>query len=586
MLGVAIALGLVALPGIHRLGSAIRETLHRNYVSIEAAQHMHNALWSLEIAARNGKLEQALKPNWESFAHWINVEQHDITETGEQQLANDIDQRGRMLFAELTDPDQRGSHDQEFIVLHSRLDDLIKLNSDAMFRADGRAALMGARLTFEFAAGMGLLLLIGIALSWTLARNITKPLKNLADRLRSFSLRGTPLRLAEQPLAELQTVACEFNKMAERLEQFEKLNVDRLVYEKSKTEAIIESIEDGIVLIDPKGTVTHINEIAAIILGVDREDALGSPFDDLNSHHPHYLRIQSALRKAALGYNDDTHRIEVDLHVRGRNHTYLLKTVALRQGDGRSFGTILTLQDITYLRDLDRARTNLVATLSHELKTPLTSMALSAGLLERRLNGIEPQERKLVDGISEDIARIRHLADDLLNLARGANGNIALRSIDLDLCGLVRSVARTFALQAEHKRIAVGIDLADSIPAMRGDPIKLSWAVSNLIANALRYTPEGGLVSVSLAKSAGALSLRVRDTGPGIPSAIRDRLFERFAQWSVNGAGQGSAGLGLAIVKEIVEAHGGRIFVDTAEGSGTCFTMELPAAQEGSWLSC
>jgi signal transduction histidine kinase len=150
----------------------------------------------------------------------------------------------------------------------------------------------------------------------------------------------------------------------------------------------------------------------------------------------------------------------------------------------------------------------------------------------------------------------------------------------------VRSVSGTFALQAEHKRIVLGIDLPDSIPPTRGDPIKLSWAVSNLIANALRYTPEGGLISVTLVKSAGALSLKVRDTGPGIPSAIRERLFERFVHWSVNGAGQGSAGLGLAIVKEIVEAHGGRIFVDTAEGNGTCFTVELPAAQEGSWLSC
>ena len=121
---------------------------------------------------------------------------------------------------------------------------------------------MGSRLTYEFATGLGLLLIIGVALSWTLAWSITKPLADLAGRLRSFSLRGPSLRLGEQRLAELQTVALEFNKMAERLEQFEKLNIDRLLYEKGKTEAIIESIEDGIVLIDPKGTVTHINEIA------------------------------------------------------------------------------------------------------------------------------------------------------------------------------------------------------------------------------------------------------------------------------------------------------------------------------------
>jgi two-component system, NtrC family, sensor histidine kinase KinB len=586
MLGIAIVLGGLALPEIHRLGGAIRDTLHRNYVSIDAAQHMNAALWLLQLAARDGKRQEALKSDEDSFDHWIDVEQHDITEVGEGPLAGDINQRGRKLFAELANPAQRGSQDDEFAALHSRVDDLIKLNSDAMFRADGRASRMGVRLTSEFAAGLGLLLIIGIALSWTMAWNITKPLGDLADRLRSFSLRGPSTRLHEQPLAELQTVASEFNKMAERLEHFEKLNIDRLIYEKSKTEAIIDSVEDGIVLIDPKGTVTHINEIAAIILGVEREDALGNPFDDLNSHHPHYLRIRTALRKAAKGPEEAT-RIEVELYVRGRDHTYLLKPIPLRRGDdNRTFGTILTLQDITYLRDQDRARANLVATLSHELKTPLTSIALSTGLLERKQSAFGPEEQKLVGAIAEDIDRIRHLADDLLNLARGASGSIAIRSLELDLGDLVKSVVKTFALQAEHKSVNLRMNLPQSISTMRGDPIKLSWVVSNLLANALRYTPEHGSISLSLEEAGNGVSLKVRDNGPGIPPQIRNRLFERFTKWSINGTAEGSAGLGLAIVKEIVEAHGGRIFVDTTEGMGTCFTVDLPVRQEGSWLSC
>jgi signal transduction histidine kinase len=130
------------------------------------------------------------------------------------------------------------------------------------------------------------------------------------------------------------------------------------------------------------------------------------------------------------------------------------------------------------------------------------------------------------------------------------------------------------------------MDLPDAAAMIRGDPVKLSWAVSNLIANALRYTPEGGRIRLALRESANAFSLKVSDTGPGIPAEIKDRLFERFAQWSVNGSERGSAGLGLAIVKEIVEGHGGRIFVDTTIGEGTCFTVELRIRQEGSWLSC
>ena len=258
-----------------------------------------------------------------------------------------------------------------------------------------------------------------MALSWTIAWNLSKPLDELTERLRSFSLRGPSLRLGQQPLAELQGVASEFNRMAERLEQFEKLNVDRIIYEKSKTEAIIESLEDGIILIDPEGVVTHINEVAAIILGVDAPDALGSPFNDLDSNHPHYLRVRAALGNGIKMLLSDSARVEVDLHVRGRDHTYVLKPVPLHHGDNESFGTMLILQDITYLRDKDRARVNLVATLSHELKTPLTSLALSAELLDRGKGNLEPKQRELLATANEDIGRIRHLADDLLNLARG-----------------------------------------------------------------------------------------------------------------------------------------------------------------------
>ena len=217
--------------------------------------------------------------------------------------------------------------------------------------------------------------------------------------------------------------------MAERLEQFEKLNVDRIIYEKSKTEAIIESLEDGIVLIDPAGVVTHINEVAAIILGSRAgRRRWAAPFNDLDSNHPHYMRVRAALRQRRQVHRESA-RVEVDLHVRGRDHTYVLKPVPLRQGDGESFGTILILQDITYLRDKDRARANLVATLSHELKTPLTSLALSAELLERDKRNLDPKQRELLATANEDIGRIRHLADDLLNLARGETGTISIRSI-------------------------------------------------------------------------------------------------------------------------------------------------------------
>lgn len=575
MLIIALVLGGLALPQVQHLGGAIRNTLYRNYVSIDASQHMHAALWDLQLAAHDGKAAQVLPRSRDEFDHWIKIEEGDITEVGEEALARDIDRRGHQLFDELAAGGAPGAHDDEFAALHAQLDRLIAINSDAMFRADSRASRMGDRLTYEFVAGLILLLLLGIALSWTLAWNISKPLAELTDRLRSFSLRGPSLRLGKQALAELDAVAAEFNKMAERLERFEKLNVDRLVYEKNKTEAIIESIEDGIVLIDPEGVITHINEVAAIILAVEREEALGSGFSDLNSTHPHYLRVRAALR-AAAHQPLDSQRVEVDLHVRGREHTYILKPVPLRQGDGKSFGTILILQDITYLRDKDRARANLVATLSHELNTPLTSLALSAELLERAKDNFDPRQRELLTTILEDVTRIRNLANDLLNLARGEAGTIAMRMMPVELGKLLAAVMKTFALQAAQKHVTLSEQIAGPLPQILADPVKLSWVVSNLIANALRYTPSGGTIAITVEEAGEMVHLRVSDTGPGVAPEVRDHLFERFAQWNVNGSEPGSAGLGLAIAKEIVEAHGGRIFVESTLGKGTSFTVELP----------
>jgi two-component system, NtrC family, sensor histidine kinase KinB len=575
MLFIALGLGTVSLPQVYRLGGAIRQTLYNNYISIEAAQHMHTALHSLQLAQRDGTLAKALPANRDAFRHWIDVELNHITEAGEKELATDIESRGRRLFDHFSASAPASQTDQEFAELHAGLDELTKINQAAMFRADSRASQLSARLTTAFGAGLILLLVIGVALAWALAWKISRPLTELADRLRNFSLRGPSLRLGEQPLAELDTVASEFNKMAERLEQFEQLNVERLIYEKAKTEAIIESIEDGIVLIDPQGIVTHINEIAGIILSVEREEALGSPFDDLNSNHPHYLRVRDALRTLAKT-PPDSQRIEVDLHVRGRDHTYVLKPVPLRQNDGQSLGTIIILQNITYLRDKDRARVNLVATLSHELKTPLTSLALSTGLLERSKEALEPKAQELLATVGEDVGRIRRLADDLLDLARGSSKMITIRDIEIDLCQLVRLVSKTFRLQADQKQVTLSADVNASAPKIHGDPVKLSWALSNLISNALRFTPEGGVVAVSSADEANTVLLKVSDTGPGIPQQIKEHLFERFSQWNINGSEPGSSGLGLAIVKEIVEGHGGRIFVDSTLGKGTCFTLELP----------
>ncbi len=578
LLALVIALGAYALPRLNRLGGAIRETLYRNYISIEVGQNMHATLRTLELAERDGKAREVLPATRDTFMHWMEIEKNDITEVGEPQLADDIEARGRKLFDEIANSPPTARHDAEFDQLHARIDDLIALNKAAMFRADSRATQLGNNLTYEFAAGFAILLLGAAALSIWLGWTISRPLTELAERLRGVSQRKSHVRLGPQKLAELNEVAREFNQMAERLENYDRMNVERLVYEKSKTEAIIESLEDGVVLIDSDGIVAHINEVAALIMGIEPADALGSRFDDLSSNHPHYIRVRDSIRNLCKA-DSELQRVEVQLHIRGRDHSYVLKPVPLRQ-EGRALGTLLILQDVTYLRDQDRARTNLVATLSHELRTPLTSLALLAELLRREEDSLTPKQRDILRAILEESSRMKQLADNLLNLARGQIPLIAVQRVTLDLAKIVADVVKRFEIQAQEKKIRIETRIG-KLPEMQGDPVKLSWVVSNLIGNALRYTPEGGAIEVAAGPSANdSARLEVADSGPGIAPEIRDHVFERFAQYGANGYAPGSAGLGLAIVKDIVEAHGGRIFVESNNGHGSRFIVQLPAGVE------
>ncbi len=297
----------------------------------------------------------------------------------------------------------------------------------------------------------------------------------------------------------------------------------------------------------------------------------------MGANHPHYVRVRDALRNLEAGA--DPRRVEVELHVRGRAHSYVLKPGKLIQED-KPNGTLVILQDVIYLRDQDRARTNLLGTLSHELRTPLTSMMIATQTLARQKESLSASQRKLVELTVEETGRMNQLADNLMNLARGNIPSIPTERVRIELGKLVTETSRRFAVQAQAKHIALKTQV-DGTPVVSADRIKLSWVISNLIGNALPYTPEGGTIEVAAREGKNnLLRLQVADTGPGIPPEIRDHVFERYTQFSTPGYEPGSAGLGLAIVKDIVEAHGGRITIESNNGIGTRFIVQRAAFQE------
>src|SRR3989454_6751983 len=551
------AAALLAVSHLRVLETSVTEILSRNYRSIEAAEGMARVLADLRLAVRDGRCPDACGDLWTTFEQWLAVEHGNYTEPGEVELARRIDTEARALFAAATAGASVERLDRDAGDLDRDLHALVALNKNAMFAADRGTRTLANRLVLGVLATLALLALVVAGTGWKLASAVARPLTELAARLRSIGPRGPYPTLGPQPLAELEQVAHEYRKMAERLEGFEQLNVEAVLDEKAKTEAVIESIDDGLVVLDPAGSVLHMNEVARAILGLEQIDVPGVPFDRLGSDHPHYLRLREAVRQLLAQPDREPERVELALFLRGRDHYYVLRPTPLRARDGSRAGLILALQDVTYLRDQEARFEQLVATLSHELGSPLTSLRMAVELLGRD-DALAPAPRALVDAAQEDVARLQDLAQRLLDLSRARATSIPLERRNVDLREVIPRTVKLFALQAREKGIALESAVADAGLTIAGDPTKLTWALSNLLANALRYTPPGRSVRVEAAAADGSVVVSVSDTGGGIAPDQQERIFDRFVQ-SGEGGNIGAAGLGLAIVRDIVHAHGGGI---------------------------
>jgi two-component system, NtrC family, sensor histidine kinase KinB len=568
-------LALAALPRIWRLGDAVQDVLRENYISIQAGYQMLAALDSLRAAQLENQGEQALPGLRAEFLRWLTIEEQSLTEVGEPETAALIQADSDRLFDQISSGKTGVPYEIEFQQIHAALDRMIRLNEGAMFRDDAKAQRLSTQLMAEFGIGLAVAAAASAILAWGLGSATTRRLDELTVLLREIAQRKGRVRIGTQNLVELDAVAAEFNHMAEQLEYYELLNVERLIYEKAKVESIIDSLEDGVVFIDGEGKVSHINEIACLILSIEGSEALGQSFDDLDNQRPNYMRAKQALKSFGQG-ETDRRRVELELFMRGRDHTYILKLIPLQKGVDR-LGALLILQDITYIRDEDRARTNLVATLAHELRTPLTSLGFACQMLRREEARMAGPQIELVGTIFEDFKRLKRFSDNLLELVRGRIPFIAMQRLELDLAEMARDVVKRLSLQAAERGARLKLTIGD-LPKVFGDATKLPWVISNLIANALRYTERGGAVEISVrSKGKDMVRIEVSDSGPGIAPDRAEHIFERFVQYAGKRDDAGSAGLGLAIAKDIVGAHQGRIFVEPRLPRGSTFVVELPA---------
>jgi NtrC-family two-component system sensor histidine kinase KinB len=316
--------------------------------------------------------------------------------------------------------------------------------------------------------------------------------------------------------------------------------------------------------------------MAGTILQVEPEKAFHKHFLEVVKSERLFNYIKQSIESGEPARIEEKQRVLTAEREGGKHHFQFSVTPV--HGRGASLiGVVLLLRDVTRLTELDRLKSEFVMTASHELRTPLTSIGMSIDLLlESAPKKLEAKEQQLLSAAHEDLQRLKVLVNNLLDLSKIEAGKMEMEFSSQSLPPLLEKVVQSFKIQAEQKGVAFSFSFPEGLPKVKADANKVSWVLTNLVANALHFTPRGGNIQLSAERFGPFIQISVQDDGPGIPYEYQSKIFDKFVQVKSDQV-LGGSGLGLAICKEIVRAHGGTIWVDSAPGAGSTFHFTLPA---------
>ncbi|MEM8502301.1 MAG: ATP-binding protein [Cyanobacteria bacterium P01_D01_bin.1] len=597
--GYAASLALVVLVGLWgvfnlwRLGRASGDILQENYRSIRAADSMIDALERQDSATLilllndDAEAGQSLFLEYQvQFLQWLSRAKDNVTLSGEAQILRDLEAAYTDYLLSVDQlavlPEgETDEYEQEvrpaFQLVRDSATELRDLNQTAMATAAERAADTSQQAIASVAIAGLSAATIGFIISWLLSRNLVQPVKAIRGATEQIASGNYDVRLVIASQDELGQLADEINIMSQRLQAFKALNLDKVVAEKQRSEAIINSLSDGIVVVDDQLHIVAINPVAAMVFGTKPELAQGRHCLEIIDDRTLYSQIQSVAESQtpALPEGTAVELKQAELTIeRGSIEHYQYLTTPVTTEDNRRLGVVLLLQNVTNLKQLDQLKSEFVMTASHELRTPLTGMAMSIDLLtETAQTKLSENEQELLKTAQEDVERLRDLVNDLLDLSKIESGKLEMERTPTDPKKLVERAIDLLKIQAEDKQIEIISQMAGNLATVEADVNKITWVMTNLIANALRYAKE--TIEVVTRRHGTWISIAVIDDGPGIDPVYQSKIFDKFVQVKTE-KDVGGTGLGLAICKEIVKAHGGTIWVDSTPGHGSTFTFTLP----------
>lgn len=556
-----LLLAVLGIKQVNTLASDSNNILVANYKTLDYSRNMLKALDGL-----NSEENQI-----RHFEANLLKQQNNITEIGEAEFTSNLVYHFTQLKANKNDsflPDK----------IRSDIYDIMKLNMDAIQRKSLIAEETSKTATFWITLTGSFCFLIAFILLINLPGSIANPIKELTESIKQIADKKYSRRVNFKSNSEFGELAQSFNTMAAKLEEYNDSNLARLMREKTRIETLINNMNDPVIGLDENMKIIFANEEALKIAGLRSEQVVGKSSEELSVHNDLIRSLQQEIQ------NTETFITKFDkapLKIFADNkESYFEKqilnisVIPTGEKENQLIGYVIILKNITPYKELDYAKTNFIATISHELKTPIFSIKLSLQLLENeKIGKLNPEQSNLINSINEDASRLLKMTGELLNMTQVESGNIQLSIIPTDPFEILSYAVNTNKTLAEQKNITLNVAYQEELPHVLADREKTAWVLTNLISNAIRYSYDHSAIDISISTNDSKIIFSVKDSGQGIESQYKDKIFDRY--FRIPGTKKEGTGLGLSISKEFIHAQGGQISVESDFGAGSTFTILL-----------
>lgn len=520
-----------------------------NYETLKYGHDMQKELDQIHLHFYSSALPIA------AFDSSLKKQERNITEQGE----GDATRLLRQSFDQLVRGD---SSESSFDKIRGGIQQVLALNMSAIERKNKLAQQSSESISSILMMIVAITLIVGLTFSFNFPGVPISPIQKLTEAIKEISSKNYKHRIHLDNKDEFGQLADAFNNMTERLEEFENSNLNKIIFEKRRAEAVINSLRDASIGIDKTDRVLFANQQALQLLGTKAEDAIGKSVKDLSAKNDLFRFLISS-------ESNNPFKIVLD----NKENYYIKEVTEVSHADATS--KVIVLKNITSFKELDVAKTNFIATVSHELKTPLAASDFGLKLLEDDRIGVLTKEQKdLVQQLKNDNQRMLKILSELLNMSQVESGRIQLNIQSVSPHQIIDNSMNAVSSHASEKAVHIEQKIENNLPAINADPDKTSWVLNNFLTNAIRYSPGGGTITLSATKTDRLISFAVTDHGPGIEEIYLDRIFERYFQIPGRSDKKGS-GIGLAICREFIEAMGGKTWVKSQLGEGSTFGFDL-----------